>query len=298
MGRIQADTYTAIQEATIRIFADEEKRVQLSFIEDSLHCHGSFGLRHLLQLLTSAAILCQHPVWLSTFGNPGGNARRRYDALDHRIEHEGQFHYSLDRNRPREAERTAPVGCLYLSFPQPYPYDPFLCYTNMGSRRLGGLQELLQRSDLHLRHRCGGSGTFAGSVRALPANTEEQILRAFRLHACPNIHRLPRYAVLALSQLPDLLELPRSHRWDLVRFLHLPPPLPQLDKPSENVMVDRRRSRRDPPPGERRQGHHPHPGQMVSRSVRVPPDARHLHLRESPLHYRLPLQRRLPLCLR
>ena len=100
MGRIQANTHTTVQEATIRIYADEEKRVQLSFIGDSLHCHGSFGLRHLLQLHTTAAILCQHPIWLSSSGNPGGNARRRYDALDHCVEYEGQFHHSLDWDRP------------------------------------------------------------------------------------------------------------------------------------------------------------------------------------------------------
>ncbi len=89
MGRVQADTYIAIPEATIRIFADEEKRVQLSIVGDDLHCHGSFGLCHLLQFRTTTAILCQHPIWLSSSGNPGGNARRRYDALDRRVEHEG-----------------------------------------------------------------------------------------------------------------------------------------------------------------------------------------------------------------
>ena len=131
------------------------------------------------------------------------------------------------------------MGRLHLSFSEPRPHDTVLHYANMGPRRLGRFQKLLQRPDIHLRHWCGGFGTPTGLVRAFFTNLKEQILRALRGFACTNIDRLSRHAILALSQIPDLLELPSSHSRNLVPILPYPPLLPQLDKSQADVMANR-----------------------------------------------------------
>lgn len=57
MGCLPANTLAGIQEAKDRILADEEETIQLSVVRDRFHRHGSHGLRHMLQLHSTAIVL-------------------------------------------------------------------------------------------------------------------------------------------------------------------------------------------------------------------------------------------------
>ena len=100
MGRIQANTHTPIQEAGVRVFTYEEEGVQLPIIRDCIHRHGSSDLCDLLLLYTTAFILRQYPVRLSTLGNPRRNARCRHDALDRCIEYESKLYNNANWDWP------------------------------------------------------------------------------------------------------------------------------------------------------------------------------------------------------
>lgn len=54
------------------------------------------SIRHTILLCPAATLLVLDTIWFSTFSNTIWNDSGRSDALDCRIEHESEFHLSVD----------------------------------------------------------------------------------------------------------------------------------------------------------------------------------------------------------
>ena len=126
-----------------------------------------------------------------------------------------------------------------MSVSQSNPYYTFLRHSDLGQRRPGCFQELLQGTNLHIWYWDRSSGSLTSTLRALLASVQEKDVRAVRSSPCTNIDRLPCHAILALSQLPYILELSSCNRRHLVHILLHPSLLPQLDQPQANVLAHR-----------------------------------------------------------
>lgn len=118
-----------------------------------------------------------------------------------------------------------------------------------------------------------------------------QNVRIIRDLARPGINHLPRDALLALQELPNLLELSMGNNDNLATLLRRPRLLSQLGQSLAHVVAHRRGSRHHIDAGERAQDHHSDADALEVRPVRVPSNAGHLDFREPSIHRRVALQR-------
>ena len=137
--------------------------------------------------------------------------------------------------------------------------------------------------------RCGIS-TADIPLRPFSATAEKKILRALRYGPCAGIDRLIGNAVLALPQLPDLLELSLGNYGDLADLIPRSIVLPQLDESFPNFVLHWRGSGSYIASRECRQSHGPNPSQMEAWTIRVPSNAWYLCFRKPSIYHCLALQ--------
>lgn len=139
------------------------------------------------------------------------------------------------------------------------------------------------------RNRC--AGTYTAHLCTLLWTDSPTILRGFRSRSracgdCPSGHD-----VLALSQLPILLEVLVRHNGDMAGFVRLPLSLYKLGEPLENVLLRWRGSCSDRASRECRQGNDTLSSPLETWSIRLFAYAWNLPVREPPIHDRFAMQR-------
>lgn len=134
-----------------------------------------------------------------------------------------------------------------------------------------------QRTRTDRCRRCG-IGTNDLPLRAFLASIETQILRAFRRGSRSGLHHLIGHAILALSQLSNILELPVCDYGYLAHFIPRPTVLSQLDESVADVILHWRGGRRHSSPRKCDQNHNPDSSEVETWTIRLPSHARNLRL--------------------
>lgn len=146
--------------------------------------------------------------------------------------------------------------------------------------------------------RCCGPGAYDLPLRPLSSTIAAQVLRALRPGARSSFDSSISYALLALPQLPHILELSICDLWDLAGFIYRPLVFLELDEPVAHVLAYRRGSCRDSSARKRGQDYCANTGQVETRPIRLRSNAWHLCFREPSFHHRLVVQRRLSIGIR
>ena len=119
----------------------------------TVHRPVRLGLRQPLLLHPTTALLSLHPVRVTTGRHPSRYAGRRGDAMDHRLEHEGEPSVVGDRDRPRTTEQVPSMGRISRSPLELDPRNSLLPTTGRGERCDGSLQGLFPTWLGRLHHR-------------------------------------------------------------------------------------------------------------------------------------------------
>lgn len=128
-------------------------------------------------------------------------------------------------------------------------------------------------------------------LRSFASATPSSILRALRHRSCPGLDRPDRHALLALSQLPHVLELSVCDNRHLGCIICSTIILSELDQSLADVLADWGGGRRHLVARERDEDYRPDTSEMEARAICLHSNAWNLGVRESPFHHCFALQR-------